>query len=166
MRAKVNTLLLLLLGWSFVALGVIGLFVPVLQGVLFLLIGLFVLSSEYSWARRLLRQLRRRFPSLARRSDEAARRAHEALAQRFGRQSNTVRSGAPDQSQAAMHDHESKVESACARGRSSAEDDGNPLHAAKVGGPGGSAANYSHTVSGGANEPNKANGCAQGFGTR
>ena len=48
MQAKVNTLLVLLLGWSFVALGVIGLFVPVLQGVLFLLIGLFVLSSEYS----------------------------------------------------------------------------------------------------------------------
>jgi hypothetical protein len=72
MQAKVNTLLFVLLGWSFVVLGIIGLFVPVVQGVLFLLIGLFVLSSKYSWARRLLHQLRRRFPSLARRSDEAA----------------------------------------------------------------------------------------------
>ena len=166
MRAKVNTLLLLLLGWSFVALGVIGLFVPVLQGVLFLLIGLFVLSSEYSWARRLLRQLRRRFPSLARRSDEAARRAHEALAQLSGRQSGTVRGRAPNESQAPMHDHESQVEPAGATGRCRPQEGGNTLHAAKVGGPDTSVAKDSHTVSGGANEPNKANGCAQGFGTR
>ena len=31
-------------------LGVIGLFLPLLQGVLFLLIGLFILSTEYVWA--------------------------------------------------------------------------------------------------------------------
>ena len=166
MQAKVNSLLFVLLGWSFVALGVIGLFVPVVQGVLFLLIGLFVLSSKYSWARRLLHQLKRRFPSLARRSDEAARRAHEAFARLSGRQSGTVRRRTPHESQAAKHDHESQVESAGAKGRSSAEDDGNPLHAVKVGGPGGSVANYSHTVSGGANEPSKANGCAERCGTR
>ena len=107
MQAKVNSLLFVLLGWSLVALGVIGLFVPVVQGVLFLLIGLFVLSSKYSWARRLLHQLKRRFPSLARRSDEAARRAHEAFARLSGRQSGTVRRRTPHESQAAKHDHES-----------------------------------------------------------
>jgi len=135
MQAKVNTLLVLLLGWSLVALGVIGLFVPVLQGVLFLLIGLFVLSSEYSWARRLLGKLRSRFPSLALRSDEAARRAHEALVQLFGRQSGTVRGKAPNESQAAIHDYESQVESDGAKGRSSAEDGGSSPPAAKVRSP-------------------------------
>jgi len=163
MQAKVNTLLVLLLGWSFVALGVIGLFVPILQGVLFLLIGLFVLSSEYSWARRLLGKLRSRFPSLALRSDEAAHRAHEALAQLFGRQSGTVRGRAPNESQAATHDHDSQVEPPGATGRCRAQEGRNTLHAAKVDGPGGSVANYSRTVLGGANEPNKANGRAERY---
>jgi hypothetical protein len=143
MPAKVNTFLVLLLGWSFVALGVIGLFLPLLQGVLFLLIGLFVLSSEYSWARRLLGKLRSRFPSLALRSDEAARRAHEALAQLFGRQSGTVRGRAPNESQAATHDPDSQVEPAGATGRCRAQEGRNTLHAAKVGDPGSSVAKES-----------------------
>jgi hypothetical protein len=135
MQAKVHTLLFVLLGWSFIVLGVIGLFVPVIQGILFLLIGLFVLSSKYSWARRLLHQLRRRFPSLARRSDEAARRAHEALARLSERRSGTVRGKAPNESQAAIHDYESQVESDGAKGRSSAEDGGSSPPAAKVRSP-------------------------------
>lgn len=49
-------------GWVFVALGIVGLFLPFLQGVLFLLIGLVILSKEYSWARNLISHMRRRFP--------------------------------------------------------------------------------------------------------
>ena len=84
MQAKVKRLLVLLLGWSLIVLGVIGLFLPVLQGVLFLLIGLYVLSTQYAQARRILQRLRRSFPSLASRSDEAARRASDALVRLFG----------------------------------------------------------------------------------
>jgi uncharacterized membrane protein YbaN (DUF454 family) len=91
MQARVKRLLALLLGWSFIVLGVIGLFLPVLQGVLFLLIGLFVLSSECAWARRIGHKVLSRFPSLARRSDEAARRVHDALARLFGWESGSVR---------------------------------------------------------------------------
>jgi len=45
-QTKAKKMVLILFGWSFIVLGVIGLFLPVLQGVLFLLIGLFILSTE------------------------------------------------------------------------------------------------------------------------
>ncbi len=41
-------------GWSLIVIGVIGLFLPVLQGILFLASGLAVLSTESRWARNLL----------------------------------------------------------------------------------------------------------------
>ena len=60
-------------GWLFIALGIAGLFLPFLQGILFLLIGLVILSTEYSWARRILGQVRTRFPKL----DRLIKAAHE-----------------------------------------------------------------------------------------
>jgi len=50
-------------GWALLPLGVVGLFLPVLPGVLFLIIGLSILSVEYEWARRWVLALKRRFPS-------------------------------------------------------------------------------------------------------
>ena len=67
--------LYLLVGWVFIVLGILGLFLPVLQGVLFLLIGLIILSSEYLWAHKVLTKLRGRFPHLTHVFDEAAERA-------------------------------------------------------------------------------------------
>lgn len=58
-------------GWIFVVLGILGLFLPVLQGVLFLLVGLLLLSKESAWARWLGREFRRRYPGMGRRMDEA-----------------------------------------------------------------------------------------------
>ena len=49
-------------GWALLPLGVVGLFLPVLPGVLFLVIGLSILSVEYEWARRWMAALRSRFP--------------------------------------------------------------------------------------------------------
>jgi uncharacterized protein len=51
-------------GWLFILLGIIGLFLPVLQGILFLLVGLVILSTEYHWARKLLRRVEARFPKI------------------------------------------------------------------------------------------------------
>lgn len=68
-------ILVLIFGWAFILVGIIGLFLPVLQGVLFLMIGLIILSTEYHWARRLLEKVRKRFPGLARVSHEAAEKA-------------------------------------------------------------------------------------------
>jgi len=53
---------MIVVGWMFLVLGTAGLFLPVLPGVLFLLIGLSILSVEYEWARRWVSALRRRFP--------------------------------------------------------------------------------------------------------
>lgn len=74
----------LALGWAFILVGIVGLFLPILQGILFLLIGLVILSSEYVWAHRLLLKLKQRFPAVARYSDAATAKAH-AWMQRLSR---------------------------------------------------------------------------------
>lgn len=53
-------------GWAFIVLGIAGLFLPVLPGLLFLLVGLTILSTQHRWARRLMIRLRRRFPKASR----------------------------------------------------------------------------------------------------
>jgi uncharacterized membrane protein YbaN (DUF454 family) len=53
---------LLAAGWALLPLGIVGLFLPVLPGALFLIIGLSILSVEYTWARRWITALRSRFP--------------------------------------------------------------------------------------------------------
>lgn len=63
MKKTIQRILVLILGWALVILGVIGLFVPILQGVLFLLLGLWILSHESHWAHRCLLKLRLRFPA-------------------------------------------------------------------------------------------------------
>jgi uncharacterized membrane protein YbaN (DUF454 family) len=68
--------LILVVGWGFVLLGIAGLFLPVLQGILFLLIGLLILSSEYVWAHHLLSKLRARYPNVSRKADEASAKVH------------------------------------------------------------------------------------------
>jgi uncharacterized membrane protein YbaN (DUF454 family) len=67
--------LVLIVGWTFIVLGIAGLFLPILQGILFLMIGLIILSSEYVWAHRLLDKVRARFPKAAARFQEASDKA-------------------------------------------------------------------------------------------
>ena len=75
MRTKLKKFALAFSGWSFVLLGIIGLFVPILQGILFLLIGLLILSTQYGWARQVLGKVRQRFPAAAQQFEGASRRA-------------------------------------------------------------------------------------------
>ncbi|HLX74293.1 MAG TPA: PGPGW domain-containing protein [Terriglobales bacterium] len=84
MRAAAKRIGVLLLGWGFVLLGIAGLFLPVLQGILFLLIGLVILSSEYVWAHKLLQKLRQRFPAIAGKADLAQTRAAAWMRRVFG----------------------------------------------------------------------------------
>jgi len=81
----VKRILVLAVGWMFILLGVAGLFLPILQGVLFLLIGLLILSTEYVWAHHLLGRLRERFPGLAKHAEHAKERAHTWLRRILGR---------------------------------------------------------------------------------
>lgn len=84
-KRRFKRFVVLIAGWGFIALGVAGLLLPFLQGVLFLLVGLAILSTEYIWAHNLLQKLRRRFPSLASWLDAAKLRASAWLKRVFSK---------------------------------------------------------------------------------
>ena len=87
MLAKVKRLAILSLGAGFIVLGILGLFLPILQGILFLCIGLMLLAHEWPPAQRLLDRLRHRYPRAAATFDEAERKIKlwfRRLAARFG----------------------------------------------------------------------------------
>lgn len=75
MRRHIKRIAIELVGWTFIVVGIIGLFLPILQGILFLLIGLFILSTQYEWARHLLHRIRERFPKIASHFDKAREKA-------------------------------------------------------------------------------------------
>jgi uncharacterized protein len=66
---------IIIVGWAFLLLGIVGLFLPILQGFLFIFIGLIILSTEYAWAHRLLTRLKTKFPKLGRAADAASEKA-------------------------------------------------------------------------------------------
>ena len=51
-----------LAGFGLLGLGVLGLVLPILQGILFLALGLFVLRDQYDWVRDGMARLRARWP--------------------------------------------------------------------------------------------------------
>jgi len=51
-------------GWAFIALGVLGLFLPILQGILFLIIGLVLLAPYVPLFRKIRIRILLRFPRL------------------------------------------------------------------------------------------------------
>lgn len=65
MKAALNHIAKLIVGWALVFLGVIGLFLPILQGVLFLVLGFALLSSESEWVRKKIELLAARYPKVA-----------------------------------------------------------------------------------------------------
>ena len=88
MQPRSKRILALIAGWTFILLGVAGLFLPFLQGVLFILVGIIILSAHYAWARLLLTKLRKRFPKMGRLADQAAAKAGN-LVKRFSRHHRT-----------------------------------------------------------------------------
>jgi uncharacterized protein len=84
-NSRVKRFAVLVLGWAFILLGIAGLFLPVLQGILFLLIGLIILSTEYVWAHKLLAKIKARFPKFAAHADSAHRRADRVMQRWFHR---------------------------------------------------------------------------------
>lgn len=62
MKKKIFSIGKLILGSFLVVLGVVGLFLPFLQGFLFLFVGGSLLSSESKWVRGKMAALRKRFP--------------------------------------------------------------------------------------------------------
>jgi uncharacterized protein len=54
------------IGWLFLLLGVAGLFLPFLQGILFIFVGLLLLSAQSSYIHTHVGRARSRFPKLHR----------------------------------------------------------------------------------------------------
>ena len=76
---------MLCLGWALIVLGIVGLFLPMLQGILFLLLGLYVLSHESKWASALLVKIRTRYPSLHDKFEHARQKQKELFRRLFGK---------------------------------------------------------------------------------
>ena len=53
-----------ILGWAFVVIGFLGIFLPLLQGVLFIVIGLTILSTHSAFAKRMLARLENKYPEI------------------------------------------------------------------------------------------------------
>ncbi len=70
------------LGWMFILLGIAGLVLPVLQGILFLAIGVLLLASVSYRVRRWLVIARRRYPAFGRALD-AGRHRVRAMGRRW-----------------------------------------------------------------------------------
>jgi uncharacterized membrane protein YbaN (DUF454 family) len=63
MWARIRKIVVIVLGVVFILLGVAGLFLPILQGVLCLLIGMNLLGREVPWVQRQFERLRARYPA-------------------------------------------------------------------------------------------------------
>jgi uncharacterized membrane protein YbaN (DUF454 family) len=74
MSRRVKRYAILILGWVFIFLGILGLFLPILQGILFLTIGLILLSRESVGAAAKLDWLKTKYPRFGAIYEEAERR--------------------------------------------------------------------------------------------
>ena len=79
MAGERNRSVVLLIGWGLILLGVLGLLLPILPGIVLLLAGVSVLSSEYVWAHKILQRLRGSFPGFSQRLHEAETWARNRL---------------------------------------------------------------------------------------
>jgi uncharacterized membrane protein YbaN (DUF454 family) len=85
-KSRLKRIATYIVGWGFIVLGILGLVLPILQGVIFLLIGLYILSSISPWAARMLVRLREKFPRISDQFDKAkpkAKAVQARIAARF-----------------------------------------------------------------------------------
>ncbi len=84
MQKRVNSFIRHLLGWIFIALGIIGCFLPILQGVLFLFVGTIILAPEVPFFGRQLHRFRHRYPHIFQKARVMIRRSRKWMCKRFG----------------------------------------------------------------------------------
>jgi len=65
MKATFYRVLKLLSGWTLIFLGVIGWFIPVVPGTIFIILGFALISAQSEWVRNLIDSLSLRFPRQA-----------------------------------------------------------------------------------------------------
>ncbi len=73
------------LGYSFIFLGVLGIFLPILQGILFLVIGFLFLARVSPRVRLARMRLRKRYPDWAHKYDRIEHQAKDWMRRKFGR---------------------------------------------------------------------------------
>ena len=76
-KTTMKTIMLQVLGYTFLVLGVLGMVLPILQGFLFLAIGLIILAKTAPWAERLLARFREKYPDAGRLIDKAEAKVEE-----------------------------------------------------------------------------------------
>lgn len=84
MERQIKRIVVLVIGWLLIGFGVVGLFLPILQGVLFIMLGLLVLSRESETAHRWLQRGRQKYPQV----DAKLKKGGKWWRQRFGRRSS------------------------------------------------------------------------------
>jgi len=84
MKGFIKHYFLLSLGWGFIVFGILGLFLPILQGILFLAIGLIILSRRSARVRLFNQRLCQRYPKYGQIQRKASKRVRK-LANKFSR---------------------------------------------------------------------------------
>jgi len=64
MSVKLKKFIILTAGWFFLFVGILGLVLPFIQGILFIILGLYLLSNQLQWAKNILNKIRNRYPVL------------------------------------------------------------------------------------------------------
>lgn len=80
-RGRMRKPLRHIFGWSFIVLGIIGLFLPFLQGILFIMVGVSILTPEIPLFHKIMTGLEKRYPAIFIR----AKQFSHYLASRLGR---------------------------------------------------------------------------------
>jgi len=78
-KAVWNRLITLAAGWGFISLGIVGIILPVMPGIIFLIIGVYLLSLESFWFANKLDKVGQKYPKFAKINSSARIRARQIL---------------------------------------------------------------------------------------
>jgi len=79
MKKKIKRIALDIIGWTFILFGILGIFLPFLQGILFTVIGIYILSLHSKFAHRELHKLKAKYPKIGGRIDSFDHRLRKFL---------------------------------------------------------------------------------------
>ena len=79
LKAVWKRLFTLAAGWGFIFVGIIGILLPVMPGIIFLIIGAYVLSLESFWLASKLDKIAHKYPKFAKINCNARVRARQIL---------------------------------------------------------------------------------------
>ena len=84
-RSRWKRYSMLLLGWLFLLVGLIGGLLPILPGWPFGVAGIIILSKEHEWAHRLVEWIKMKFPRFGRIMEKSSQESHRIIKKFLGR---------------------------------------------------------------------------------